>query len=172
MTETTLLLNTVVSYGGLILLAASGVLLFDLFTSRSLQALVRAYANWMLLVLSTFGVILTLVYSEVFGFVPCGLCWLQRLFLYPLPILLATGMCLKDASVRIYTMVLVSPGFVIALYQHYLQMGGTELVGCPVAGGDCAQRILFEFGFMTFPLLSAILFFFLFTLAFYQHRVS
>lgn len=170
MTESVALLNTISSYGGLMLLLGSGILWFDLCTTRTLKALVQSYASWGMMALSTLGVLMTLVYSEVFGFVPCGLCWLQRIFLYPQPIILVAGIYQKDARVHLYSMVLSVPGCVIALYQHYLQMGGTEFVGCPASGGDCAQRILFEFGFMTYPLLSALLFFFLFTLAFYAYR--
>jgi hypothetical protein len=42
-------------------------------------------------------------------------------------------------------------------------MGGIEFVKCPVAGvgADCAKRFMFEFGFITFPLLSGIAFLFL-----------
>jgi hypothetical protein len=40
-------------------------------------------------------------------------------------------------------------------------MGGTDIIPCPATGGiaaDCAQRFLFEFGYVTFPLMSLSLF--------------
>lgn len=40
-------------------------------------------------------------------------------------------------------------------------MGGSSFIACPSSGGDCAKRFMFEFGFVTFPLLAAILFAFL-----------
>jgi hypothetical protein len=48
-------------------------------------------------------------------------------------------------------------------------MGGSEIVRCPVAGAgsDCAKQFMFEFGFMTFPMLSAITFLFLIVLYIY-----
>ena len=104
---------------------------------------------------------LTLLYSEVFGFEPCGLCWLQRVFLYPQVVLFGVALWKRDAHVALYSIWLSVLGAVIALYQHYIQMGGTEFIDCPVALGDCAKRILFEFGYVTFPLMSFTGFIFL-----------
>ena len=83
------------------------------------------------------------------------------------PQLFLTGAALyfRDALVARYGIVLSIPGLLFALYQHYLQMGGSEFIVCPTSGGgDCAERILFAFGFMTFPLLAASLFIFLIVL--------
>ncbi|MDB5264839.1 MAG: thiol-disulfide oxidoreductase-like protein [Parcubacteria group bacterium] len=120
----------------------------------------KRYALQAAFVISAAGVVLTLVYSEVFGYAPCGLCWLQRVFLYPLPILLAMGLWKKDRNIAAYVGALCVPGAAIALYQHYLQMGGSSFVSCPAAptAVDCAQRFVFEFGYITFPLMSFTVF--------------
>ena len=58
-----------------------------------------------------------------------------------------------------------------ALYPHYLQMGGTSVLPCPASGaGDCAQRIIFEFGYITLPLMAATLFAFLIVLMLFVRR--
>lgn len=167
MTETLETLNFFLALGGVALLLGAVVLVFDLYTSRTFQRHVERFGLKLAFILALAGSIMTLVYSEVFGFVPCGLCWLQRIFLYPQVFVLGAGLYVKDKTVALYGLVLAIPGAVIALYQHYIQMGGTELVGCPTAGGDCSTRFLFEFGFMTFPLMSAGLFIFLMVLYFY-----
>jgi disulfide bond formation protein DsbB len=115
---------------------------------------------------------MAVVYSDVFGFVPCGLCWLQRVFLFPQVILLTLALVFRDQTFYRYGIALSIPGLIIGLYQHYLQMGGPDLVGCPVAGdgADCSARFLFEFGFMTFPLLSAAAFAFLIAVYTYLGR--
>ena len=117
---------------------------------------------------------MTLVYSEIFGFIPCGLCWLQRVFLYPQTLLLAVALYRKDKTVALYGIALSIPGVFVSLYQHYLQMGGIEFITCPVTGvgADCAERILFEFGFMTFPLMSTFLFTFLIALYWYLWKTK
>jgi len=166
-------INFVLALGGVALFLGAAVLIFDYYQSRALAPLVERWgmAGSLLLVLG--GSIMTLIYSEIFGFVPCGLCWLQRVALYPQVLILATANYLRDTRAVIYTSVLSVFGILIGLYQHYLQMGGSEFITCPAAGADsnCAERILFEFGFMTFPLLSVALFTFLLALNFYILRL-
>lgn len=113
------------------------------------------------------SMVLALFYSDILGFVPCGLCWFQRIFLFPQAFIGLAALKVRDTVFApLYGIVLSACGMVFALYQHYLQMGGSEGIPCPAAGAgaDCAERILFEFGFMTFPLLSAVTFAFLIAL--------
>ncbi len=113
------------------------------------------------------GSALTLFYSEVLGIAPCSLCWLQRVFLYPQVVLFAVALWKKDTRVADYSIGLSALGGIIALYQHYLQMGGTSVVPCPATADkavDCGVRFLFEFNYITFPLMAATLFGFLIVL--------
>ena len=166
-------LNFVLSTGGIALLGATAFLVFDYNKDKTLQPLVKKWGMRSAFLITIGGLAVTLVYSEVFGFVPCGLCWLQRVFLYPQIFIIGTSMYLKDkVFAPVYGIVLSSLGLIIALYQHYLQMGGIDIAGCPTTGEhtDCAERILFEYGFMTFPLLSAVLFLFLIVLYWYIYK--
>lgn len=172
MTETVVTMNLLLAFGGLMLLSNTVVLAYDLYTNRSFAAYVRKYGIVGAFALAGAGSALTLVYSEIFGFVPCGLCWLQRVFLYPQMFILGTALVTKDRTVALYGIVLSIPGLLVSLYQHYLQMGGTELIDCPAAAGDCTKQIMLEFGFMTFPLLSASLFAFLIVLFWYIRKIS
>lgn len=124
------------------------------------------------LVFSLAASVLTLLYSESFGFAPCGLCWLERAFLYPIPVLAAIALWARDAGVTKYIIGLSIPGAVISLYHHYLQMGGAALLECPAAPGaaDCAQRFIFELGYITFPLMAFTVFIFLIVLMVLRNR--
>lgn len=175
MENTIEIFNFILALGGLALFFGSAILVFDLYSkNRTLESLIVRYGLALAFFLTLISSITTLIYSEIFGFIPCGLCWLQRVFLYPQVFLLATALYLKDKGVGIYAGVLCIPGFIVSLYQHYLQMGGSEFITCPTSGvgANCADRILFEFGFMTFPLMSAGLFIFLFCLFFYLRKTS
>ncbi|MFT5037437.1 MAG: disulfide bond formation protein DsbB [Candidatus Azotimanducaceae bacterium] len=165
-------LNFVLSLGGIVLFLCALFLLFDLRKEQLLKVLVQRFGLLLAFSLALSGSLLTLLYSEIFGFIPCGLCWLQRVFLYPQIFLTGTALWVKDKSIALYGIVLSVPGLLVALYQHYLQMGGPNVLGCPAAGEgvNCAERIMFEFGFMTFPLLSAIMFMFLISLFYYIHK--
>jgi disulfide bond formation protein DsbB len=101
------------------------------------------------------AMVLSLVYSEIFGFIPCGLCWMQRVFLYPQVVLLGMAWWKQDSKIADYIIALSILGALYALDQHFLQMGISSGLPCPASGnGDCAKRILFEFNYITFPLMS------------------
>ena len=72
---------------------------------------------WILCCLGTLG---SLVASEVYGFVPCPLCWYQRIALFPLVWLL--GLATYDMNLEIvrYVKGLVVFGLAISLYQVIL----------------------------------------------------
>lgn len=74
---------------------------------------------------ATFG---SLWYSDVLGYAPCKLCWLQRILMYPQAILLALAWWKKDATIGSYSLALSLPGIVLAGYHYYLQLGGNPLV--------------------------------------------
>lgn len=170
MAQTIATLNFILASGGLVMAVVAVVLVFDLYSkNKSFGKHISVYGLWAAFLVSFGSTVMTLLYSEVFGFIPCGLCWLQRVCLYPQVLILGLALYYKDKNAAKYGIALSIPGIVVSLYQHYLQMGGAELVTCPVTGGgaDCAERILFEFGFMTFPLMSAFLFIFLIALYIY-----
>ena len=127
---------------------------------------------WIGFLLTLSGTILSLFYSEVLGVAPCGLCWLQRVFLYPQALLFAVALWKADRSVADYSIAFSIFGGAIALYQHYLQMGGASILPCPAVatGVDCAQRYLFEFGYITFPLMSFTIFAFLIVLMLFVRK--
>jgi len=165
MTEIVGQLNFILALGTIIMQIGVVLLLFLYFFKRDspILTLIGKYGIHIVFLLSLGGVILSLTYSEIFGFVPCGLCWLQRVFLYPQLVLATVALVKKENRIADYLISLSVIGSVVALYQHYLQMGGTDIVGCPVVGvgADCAKRILFEFGYITFPLMSFTVFAFI-----------
>ena len=159
-------LNFLLALGTVLLQVAIVVLLAVFFFKResSFLKFSGVYGVHIVFAVSLGGLLMSLLYSEVFGFVPCGLCWLQRVFLYPQVILSGLALMKRDHRIADYLIGLSIPGFLVGLYQHYLQMGGSELIDCPAAGADCAKRILFEFGYITYPLMSVTLFAFIIAL--------
>lgn len=164
--------NLIAALGGLTMFFGAVILAFDLYTKRTLNDLIRRFGIGLGFGVAFGGVVMSLVYSEWFGLVPCGLCWFQRIFVYPQAFIFAAALYIKDVrAAAFYAQVLSFFGLVVALYQHYLQMGGAEFLECPTSGADCSQRFLFEFGFMTLPLIAAFSFLFLFVLGAYLRKV-
>jgi disulfide bond formation protein DsbB len=135
---------------------------------------VGEYALWAAFLLSLAGTVLTLYYSDVIGYVPCGLCWLTRIFFYPQVILFAIALYKKEAArIADYSIALSIPGALIALYTHYLQMGGNKLLPCPASGvGDCGKRYIFEFGYVTMPMMGLSLLVLLIVLMYIVRRLN
>lgn len=110
---------------------------------------------------------LSLFYSEYIGYLPCALCWFQRIFLYPLAFMFGVAWYKKDFGIFRYVLTLSIPGAIIAAYHSYIQMGYREFLPCPATGmfADCAKPSFIEFGFVTFPFMSLVLFAFLILLS-------
>ena len=166
MTELAQQLNFLLALGTIAIQVAAVVLAVLLLLERYKQktfrvlTLVGVYGIQLVFFISLASVGISLFYSEILGFIPCGLCWLQRIFLYPQVILAGMAWYKKDNKIADYLIALSGVGAVVALYQHYLQMGGSAFIPCPAVGPsiDCAQRFLFEFGYITFPLMSLSVF--------------
>jgi disulfide bond formation protein DsbB len=101
-----------------------------------------------------------LYFSEVAGFLPCVLCWWQRVFMYPLVVLLGVGALdrgLRAASRRrfsAYVLPLPLLGAAFALYHLYVEhVPGAESVLCSV-GVPCSVRWFTELGYITLPMLA------------------
>jgi disulfide bond formation protein DsbB len=110
------------------------------------------YVAWTQALVATGG---SLYFSEVMHFPPCALCWYQRIMMYPLVLILAAGILLRDPRLRVYVLPVSGLGLLIALYHNLLTYNviPTEIVPCS-AGVSCLTRWINWFGFVTIPLLS------------------
>lgn len=128
---------------------------------EDIAALVGRWGVWLALALALAALGMSLYYSEVLGIVACSLCWWQRIFMYPLVPLFALALMRREEKmIALYAIVLSVIGAGFALYQHALQTLGEGSLPCPAnpEGISCAQRFLFEFGYVTFPLIAFSLF--------------
>lgn len=163
-------LNYILAVGGLLLLGLTVALFVDYFCyqSKYYNRFVSQF-SWPIIMATTIGsVVLSLVYSEYFGFIPCSLCWLQRIAIYPQALLSVVAFRLKEnVFFPLYGIFLSVFGFGVAVYQYIYQLVPKEvittgLMPCLADGSaDCGAKIIEEFGFVTFPFLSAVTFAFL-----------
>lgn len=93
-------------------------------------------------------------YSEVAGFLPCILCWWQRVLLFPQAVIFLVGLAKKDARSLLYGFWLSFIGLFIGAYNTYLQFGGTGIGDCSATGVSCSVRYFLEFGYVTIPTMS------------------
>ena len=120
--------------------------------------------------------IASLFYSEIAGFEPCKLCWFQRIFMYPQVIMLGMALLKKDYKIADYGLVLAAMGGFFSFYHGYIYYGGSSILPCSASGlaVSCAARYVFEFGFVTIPLMSlttfVLVFSFLWLNRFYHQK--
>lgn len=113
-------------------------------------------------VLALFAIAGTLIYSEALHFPPCRLCWFQRIFMYPILILLGHGMVRRETVMVPYVRILALGGSLVALYHYAVQMLPGVAASCGAESVSCAERLVFEFGFVTMPFMSLVIFLLIF----------
>jgi disulfide bond formation protein DsbB len=96
----------------------------------------------------------SLWYSEVVGYAPCQLCWVQRIFMYSLAVVLLVAAVRNDWSVRPYGLALAVPGAAIAAYHAGLQAWGTGTSTFCTLDAPCTERHVWEFGFVSIPFMA------------------
>jgi disulfide bond formation protein DsbB len=98
----------------------------------------------------------SLFYSEIARFEPCKLCWFQRIFMYPLPILLGLALLKRDFKFTFYPSVLAVIGACISLYHNYIYYGGISVFPCEPfgLGVSCTRVLVMEFGYISIPLMA------------------
>ncbi len=119
-------------------------------------ALARTYAAWVVAIVATAG---SLYFSEVRLFVPCALCWWQRIFMYPLVGVLAVAVFSRDERAWRYGLPLALLGALTAWYHYLIQrVPSIAPPGVCRGGVPCTVQYIEWFGFVTIPLLSGIAF--------------
>jgi len=103
---------------------------------------------------STIG---SLFYSEIAGYVPCKLCWYQRILMYPIAILCIIAFFKKSRAMLSENVLWLSfVGLVISGYHYYGQMINTGVLPCDasVVAAACSYRPFATFGYITIPMMA------------------
>lgn len=110
------------------------------------------FLSFLISLIATLG---SLFFSEIMNFIPCSLCWYQRIFMYPLVFLFSINLLFPDDKIFKYSFPLVIIGWIISVYHNLLMLKiiPENLSPC-VQGVPCSVDYLNWFGFITIPLLS------------------
>ena len=114
------------------------------------------FVCWLIAVISSLG---SMFFSEIMDFAPCSLCWYQRIFMFPLVLVLLCGLFPLDKNVFKYALPISLAGWALAFY-HYLVYSGyipENLQPCG-QGVSCSETYIDLFGFITIPMLSMLSF--------------
>ena len=111
---------------------------------------------WVIALVATVG---SLFFSEVMGLPPCVLCWYQRIAMYPLVLIIGSGIITQDSRMKFYALPLCLSGLIISIYHNLLYYGilPESIIPCTV-GVSCTSRQIEWLGFITIPLMALIAF--------------
>jgi disulfide bond formation protein DsbB len=110
------------------------------------------WAAWLIALVATAG---SLFFSEHAHFIPCRLCWFQRIGMYPLAAILLIAALRRDArGGALYSLPPAIFGAIVAIYHIYIEYHPeAETASCKI-GAPCATRWIEKLGYITIPVLA------------------
>ena len=174
MSESVNYLNLFLGGGAILLQVLSVAALVLLFIGPKknvyLAFIDKYYLNLGFVIVSAAS-LFSLVYSEIIGFLPCYLCWYQRVFTFPLAFIFGIAIWHKDRKIVKYVLPLLIVGFVISVYQNFFYyFGNSSNIPCDASGVSCYQQLVYEFGgYISIPMLALTTFVALITLVLVAH---
>lgn len=120
---------------------------------------------WTVTLLATAG---SLYYSEVRGYIPCELCWIQRILMYPLVIVYGVSLWKKNMDIALPGVILSGIGLLVSVYHYSLQkIPALQDTGGICGDVPCTLQYVNYLGFITIPFQSMIAFIIIFVLHIY-----
>lgn len=125
---------------------------------------VGGQALWLALLVAAVATFGSLYLSEVAHFVPCRLCWYQRIAMYPLVPILGLAAWQRDRHIRPYVAILAGIGLLISCYHVLVErFPSLESKVCE-ASNPCTIRWVEHFGYVTIPVMAGSAFALILTL--------
>jgi len=106
---------------------------------------------WIVAAVATLG---SLYYSEVAHFLPCKLCWYQRIAMYPLAVVLGIAALRSDHGFRRYVLPVVAIGAGISAYHYQLERFPAQAsLACSV-DVPCTTVWVWQFHYISIPFMA------------------
>ena len=123
---------------------------------------------WVVSLVATLG---SLYFSEIRGYIPCTMCWFQRIFMYPIVIITTVAVIQKNAKIAMTTAVFSIIGGCISLYHYGVQKIDFLTESAPTCGlVSCTGQYINWIGFITIPFLALTAFILIAITSFYMIR--
>ncbi len=134
--------------------AAALVVLRLVPAGRPVLRAVAPLSRWLAFAVAATATAGSLYFSEVQNFIPCRLCWYQRIAMFSLVLVLLVGALRNDRGVRWYAVPLAAAGLAVSVY-HYLVEWYPQLetTSCDVFA-PCSTPYFREFGFVSLAFMA------------------
>ncbi len=115
------------------------------------------WVAWAFALVATLG---SLYFSQVADFIPCELCWFQRIAMYPMVVVLFVSAWRGDVRTGVqYTFLFPIVGILVSAYHIYIEENPSAAPkACNVGGASCVTKWIDKFGYITIPVLAATAF--------------
>lgn len=141
--------------GGAVLIVLARVLARSVPTAASIGRAVvaqRASLTFAVAAVATAG---SLYFSESAGYIPCRLCWFQRIAMYPIAVVALVALIRRDRHARWYILPMAAIGASISLYHSLIEWEVLkDSESCALFGPSCADVWFRTFGFVTLAFMA------------------
>ena len=128
--------------------------------------------------LAIFSTIWVMIYQLHYELAVCELCWWQRIFMFPIDIIVLVSLYYKTKTNHIIIGILSAFGIFFAGYHYYYHFRGWvlgEIVSLPCSVGGllpaCTDNNgILQFGFVTIPFMALIVFMAILWLSYVAHQ--
>jgi disulfide bond formation protein DsbB len=103
----------------------------------------------------------SLFFSEILKFPPCDLCWYQRIFMYPIALIVLVGLFLESKDTLKFVAPFAWGGLITAIYHNLVYYKVIQVIVPCNESAPCTAQHVNYLGFITIPLLSLAGFIFL-----------
>lgn len=140
----------IVAAAGAVLIVAARLLAPRVALAGRIGAAVVARRAALTLAVAGVAMLGSLYFSESAGFVPCRLCWFQRIAMYPIAVIALVALLRRDRDARWYVLPLAVAGIGISTYHYLIEWGVlADSESCSLFGPPCAAIWYRSFGFVT-----------------------
>jgi disulfide bond formation protein DsbB len=97
----------------------------------------------------------SLYFSEVAKYVPCRLCWFQRVAMYPIALVALVALIRRDRAARWYIVPMATIGALISTWHYLVEWNPTwEGTSCGLLGQACSYIWFRTWGFSTLAFMA------------------
>ena len=119
-----------------------------------LSEFLEDYGGWMAFVVALVATLGSLYYSEIAGYIPCRLCWYQRILMYPLVIVTLVGALKRDEYLPAYVLPLSLIGLLVSGYHVLMEKGVFPPSATCAADVPCNITYVNYLGFITIAVMA------------------
>lgn len=121
--------------------------------AHAMRAFLVRRGPWLAFAVAAIATLGSLYYSEVAHFIPCEMCWFQRIFMYPQAIVLLVAALRRDVEAWRYAVPLSVIGLLFSAYHYQLELFPDQPSMCSTTI-PCSVRFVEVYGFVSIAFMA------------------